>query len=143
MSDFGVRLRSYGFVVLGSVALLGGVAFFSSDSASYAETSMSSGSGMSVGTGVVYRSTGTSYQNHMRHGGYDPRKIAKQFPNRRVVPGEVHFDWSSRRLDSIFCDDVEKSDLGSRLYRIKYSQRSVGECVPAHQRAVPYKPMIY
>lgn len=129
------RLRSYGVVVLGSVVLLGGITFISPEPSAVVNANMS-------GSGSVV-SIGTSYQNHMRHGGYDPRKIAKQFPNRKVVSGEVYFDWSSRRLDTIYCDDVERSDLGARLYRVRYSQRSVGQCLPVAERVIPYQPMVY
>jgi hypothetical protein len=79
----------------------------------------------------------------MRHGDYDPRKILKQFPNRKVVSVEAYFDCSSRRLDVVHCEDVERSDLASRLYRVRHSQRSIGDCVPSHENYTPYLPTVY
>lgn len=86
-----------------------------------------------LGTETTTASTtsgSTSRQNHMRHGGYDPRKIEKQFKPQRYDPNQIIYKERSdrKRKKYIPCEIPEGSDLTNSLYNLKLSQGAPSMC---------------
>lgn len=86
-----------------------------------------------IGTETTTTSSGggsTSRQNHMRHGGYDPRNIAKQFNPQRYNPNQIILRTRSakQRNKYIPCEIDEEAHMKNSLYNLKLSQGAPRMC---------------